>query len=140
MTGGVAALITTEVADDQGSRSRGLMCRSEVPSGTGMLFEFGGLTSGPFWMFNTYVPLDILYFDPSGRVVGTAAMLPCPRDGGESEGGWRERCLDESQAYAPGDNYASALELPAHWLRAQGLLLEALPEDLRLTVFGPAVP
>lgn len=140
VTGGNAALITAEVADDPGSRSRGLMCRSEVPIGTGMLFQFGGLNSGPFWMFNTYVPLDILYFDQSGRVVGTAAMLPCPRDGGESEGNWRNRCLDESQDYAPDDNYASALELPAHWLLAQGLVLQALPDDLRLTVFGPVVP
>ena len=47
---------------------------------------------------------------------------------------------DESQAYGADDNYASALELPAHWLRAQDLLLEALPDDLRLNVFGAIIP
>lgn len=137
VTAGVAALLTVEVADDQGSRSRGLMCRSDVPPGTGMLFQFGGLTSGSFWMFNTHIPLDILYFDQSGRVVGSAAMLPCPKDGEESEGRWRERCLEEARGYGPGANYASALELPADWLRAQGLVMSALPEDLRLVEFSP---
>ncbi|MCH7905975.1 MAG: DUF192 domain-containing protein [Chloroflexi bacterium] len=140
VTGAVPALLTAEVADDEGARSRGLMCRSDVPPGTGMLFQFGGLASGPFWMFNTHVPLDVLYFDQSGRVVGAAAMLPCPREGGESEGGWRVRCLAEAEAYDPEVNYASALELPAGWLRAQGLLMEALPEDLRLVNFGPVNP
>lgn len=137
VTAGVAALLTVEVADDTGSRSRGLMCRSDVPPGAGMLFQFDGLTSGSFWMFNTYVPLDILYFDRAGRVVGAAAMLPCPKDGGESEGRWRERCLEEAADYGPDANYASALELPANWLRAQGLSLSALPGDLRLVEFSP---
>ena len=95
------------------------------------------MTAGSFWMFNTHVPLDILYFDQSGRVVGSAAMLPCPKDGGESEGRWRERCLEEARGYGPGANYASALELPADWLRAQGLVMSALPEDLRLVEFSP---
>lgn len=140
LTTGVATLLTAEVADDQGSRSRGLMCRSEVPPGAGMIFQFGGPTSGSFWMFNTYVPLDILYFDQSGRVVGTASMSPCPKDGDESEGHWRERCLDDAVGYGPGAVYASALELPADWLRAQGLRLEALPGDLRLVEFGPVSP
>jgi uncharacterized membrane protein (UPF0127 family) len=140
VTGGIATLITVEVADDPGSRSRGLMCRSDVPGDTGMLFEFGGLTSGPFWMFNTYVPLDIIYFDQSGSVAGAAAMSPCPLDGGESESEWRDRCLEESQDYGPEGNYARALELPAGWLLAQGLSLDALPEDLRLNVFGTISP
>ncbi len=140
VTGGIATLITAEVADDEGSRSRGLMCRADVPGDTGMLFEFGGLTSGSFWMFNTHVPLDIIYFDQSGSVAGAAAMTPCPLDDGESEGEWRDRCLDESQGYGPERDYARALELPAGWLLAQGLSLDALPDDLRLNVFGRISP
>ncbi|MDA1256268.1 MAG: DUF192 domain-containing protein [Chloroflexi bacterium] len=140
VTGGVAVTIDAEVADDTGSRSRGLMCRSEVPSGTGMLFQFDGLNSGPFWMFNTYVPLDILYFDRSGSVVGSATMHPCPKERGESEGEWRSRCMGESTGYGPDGNYASALELPAGWLLTQGHALEQLPDDLRLVEFGPVNP
>jgi uncharacterized membrane protein (UPF0127 family) len=133
VTGGVATSITVEVANDEGERSRGLMCRSEVPIGTGMLFEFGGTTTGGFWMFNTYVTLDIIYFDRSGKVAGSAAMLPCSIEDGESEGTWRDRCLAESLEYGADSGYAQALELPADWLLALGFVLNDLPADLHLT-------
>jgi uncharacterized membrane protein (UPF0127 family) len=133
VTGGVATSITVEVANDEGERSRGLMCRSEVPIGTGMLFEFGGRTTGGFWMFNTYVPLDIIYFDRNGAVAGSASMLPCPLEDGESESAWRDRCLEESLAYESDSGYAQALELPADWLLAMGFVLNDLPADLHLT-------
>jgi|TARA_B100000959_G_C14939619_1_gene607217 hypothetical protein len=135
-TGGVATLVDAEIADGEVTRSHGLMCRSEVPDGTGMLFEFGGATTGGFWMFNTHVPLDIIYFDRVGVVVGAAAMVPCPLDDGESERNWRDRCLEESLAYSADGAYARALELPGGWLLTQGLSLDALPDDLRLTVYG----
>lgn len=132
--GGFTTLVSVEVADTEGPRSRGLMCRSDVPDGTGMLFELGGLTTGPFWMFNTYVPLDIIYFDSEGSVTGTAAMLPCTRDGAEPESQWRDRCIEESRNYAPEGSYWRALELPAGWLLDQGFNLSELPDDMKVTV------
>ncbi|MBT4515871.1 MAG: DUF192 domain-containing protein [Chloroflexi bacterium] len=132
--GGFTTLVSVEVADTEGPRSRGLMCRSEIPEGTGMLFDLGGRTTGPFWMFNTYVPLDIIYFKVDGSVSGTAAMLPCTREGGEPESQWHSRCLDESKDYAPEQSYTHALELPAGWLSSQGYNLLALPDDIRITI------
>ena len=132
--GDFTTLVSVEVADTEGPRSRGLMCRSDVPEGTGMLFDLGGVTSGPFWMFNTYVPLDIIYFNFDGSVTGTAAMLPCTRDGGEPESQWQARCIEESGDYAPGGTYTLALELPAGWLLSQGFTLSDLPDDMSVTV------
>ncbi len=140
VSGGITTMVDVEVADESGAQSRGLMCRTEVPGGTGMLFEFNGLVAGPFWMFNTYVPLDIIYFNRSGGVAGTAEMFPCPNEGGESESAWRDRCLEEAVDYDPGSPYANAVELPGGWLKSEGFAIDSLPEDLRLEKFVAATP
>jgi uncharacterized membrane protein (UPF0127 family) len=140
VSGGITTMVDVEVADESGAQSRGLMCRTEVPDGTGMLFEFNGLVAGPFWMFNTYVPLDIIYFNRSGGVAGTAEMFPCPNEGGESEGAWRDRCLEEAVDYDPGSPYANAVELPGGWLKSEGFAIDSLPEHLRLEKFVAATP
>jgi len=140
VSGGITTMVDVEVADESGSQTRGLMCRTDVPDGTGMLFEFNGLVAGPFWMFNTYVPLDIIYFDRSGGVAGTAVMLPCPNEGGESESAWRDRCLEVAVEYDPGSPYANALELPGGWLLSAEFAIDSLPDDLRLQKFVAATP
>ena len=138
VSGDTTRMVEVEVADEPGAQSRGLMCRTDVPYGTGMLFEFNGLTSGPFWMFNTYVPLDIIYFNRSGGVANIAVMLPCPNEGGESESAWRDRCLEEAAEYDPGKPYTNAVELPGGWLLSEGLVIDSLPEDLQLKKFVAA--
>jgi len=135
VSGDTTRMVDVEVADEPGSQSRGLMCRTNVAYGTGMLFEFNGLAAGPFWMFNTYVPLDIIYFNRSGGVAGTAVMLPCPNESGQSESAWRDRCLDESAEYDPGKPYTNAVELPGGWLLSEGLAIDSLPKDLQLQKF-----
>jgi uncharacterized membrane protein (UPF0127 family) len=138
VSGDVTTMVDVEVADEPGSQSRGLMCRTDVPYGTGMLFEFNGLASGPFWMFNTYVPLDIIYFNRSGGVAGTAVMLPCPNEGNESESAWRDRCLEDAAEYDPGTTYTDSVELPGGWLLSEGFAIDSLPEDLQLKKFVAA--
>ena len=32
---------------------------------------------GRFWMKDTLIPLDIVFFDADGRQVGSASMTPC---------------------------------------------------------------
>lgn len=112
--------MTVEVADTLESRGRGLMCRTEVPPGTGMVFLWDRPTNGGFWMYKTYVPLDLLYVDGGGQIVAFRTMTPCPRSPGEETPAWTTRCSRESQQYAPGAEYTRAVELPAGWLRAQG--------------------
>lgn len=112
--------VGVEIASTPGERSQGLMCRETVPPGTGMLFTWDEDLQSGFWMFNTYVPLDILYIDSDGSVVAIRQMSPCPRDDGEEDAVWQSRCAGESSAYQPGAVYRSALELPQGWLESQG--------------------
>ena len=66
-----------EMARTPEERERGLMFRRELPQDRGMLFV---QSPGPaaFWMKNTYIPLDLLYFDAEGRLLQIeAGASPC---------------------------------------------------------------
>lgn len=69
------------VADTPEARNRGLQGVEALPPGVGMLFVFpeppGPQGRPGFWMFETLLPLDIL-FAQAGTVVGVATMVPCP--------------------------------------------------------------
>jgi uncharacterized protein len=55
--------LKVEVADTQESLSNGLMYRSAIPDGQGMLFILGPAQQASFWMKNTKIPLSIGYID-----------------------------------------------------------------------------
>jgi uncharacterized membrane protein (UPF0127 family) len=65
-----------EIADDEASRQRGLMFRDDLPAERGMLFIFEREQPLAFWMKNTRIPLDILYFDDDRKLVSLAAGVP----------------------------------------------------------------
>ena len=117
---GRTATVVAESAETEAQRETGLMCRMSVPDGTGMLFIYNRLTVDSFWMYNTYVPLDILYTDRNGNVVSGSKMSPCPRKGREADADWQHRCLTDADKYKPAGQYLAALELPAGWLSKQG--------------------
>ena len=58
-----------EIADTKEKRETGLMNRRSMPPNRGMLFVFE--TSGyyPFWMKNTYIPLDIIWLNEDKEVI-----------------------------------------------------------------------
>jgi uncharacterized membrane protein (UPF0127 family) len=111
--------LRVEVASRPDQRSRGLMQRSELPAGTGMLFLFPRPTSGGFWMFGTLVPLSIAYVAVD-RVVATAEMVPCTSRSGDCP------------AYPPGLHYTAAVEAPAGFFPQHGVV-----KGTRMRVVGP---
>lgn len=70
-----------EVADDPQERARGLMFRDRLEAGHGMLFIHDREEPQAYWMRNTRIPLDILYFDASRRLVAQQRGVPPCRGG-----------------------------------------------------------
>jgi uncharacterized membrane protein (UPF0127 family) len=64
------AQVFAELADRAETILRGLSHRTEVPEGTGMLFDMGSVARHLFWMRDTWVSLDMVFLDPEGTVVG----------------------------------------------------------------------
>lgn len=66
----------TELANTPVRRSHGLMFRTELADDQAMLFTFPNARRLSFWMKNTKIALDILYFDQSGRLLEIKRNLP----------------------------------------------------------------
>lgn len=67
---------SVEIADDDAERSRGLMFRDEMPADHGMLFIHEGEQPLAYWMKNTRIALDILYFDDELKLVSQQRDVP----------------------------------------------------------------
>jgi hypothetical protein len=68
------------VAANERTRRYGLMNRESMPADRGMIFVFRDEQPLTFWMKNTLIPLDILYLDAQGKVVGIHRMEPNAKD------------------------------------------------------------
>ena len=67
-----------ELATTPKQQALGLMFRDSMPEDHGMLFIFPSATTRSFWMKNCRIPLDILYFDESLKLVSVAENAkPC---------------------------------------------------------------
>ncbi len=71
-----------EFADTPASRSQGLMNRKELADDFGMLFVFETSEKQYFWMKDTYIPLDIVFFDENKNFVSVQQDTePCINKG-----------------------------------------------------------
>ena len=68
--------LVLEVADTPEERAVGLMRRTSVPPGTGMVFRYDAPSSGDYYMFHVPFPLTAV-FALDGKVVGVIDMPPC---------------------------------------------------------------
>ena len=68
-----SAKFQVEVMDDEAERARGLMHRQKLGKFSAMLFVYERERILSFWMKNTFIALDILFFDSAGRLVNIRA-------------------------------------------------------------------
>ena len=87
------------IAASPSQRSQGLMGVADLGSLDGMLFVFPADSDGGFWMKNTLIPLDIVFFTADGGFVDSLTMAPCTED--------------PCPTYRPVGSYRYALEAPA---------------------------
>lgn len=103
--GGVQLYVAMARSRDE--RVQGLMRVADLGPLDGMLFVWEEDTATTFWMSDTWIPLDIAWFDGLGRFVSSATMTPC-------EPG--TTCT----RYAASRAYRYALEVPAGDLEELG--------------------
>jgi uncharacterized membrane protein (UPF0127 family) len=68
--------VQAEVADTPEARERGLMHRTELADGEGMLFVYSSMATRSFWMRSTFIPLDIAFLDDRQVIVDIQQMEP----------------------------------------------------------------
>jgi uncharacterized protein len=73
--------ILVDIADTTEERARGLMYKKSIPENYGMFFIFEQEQEQNFWMKNTLIPLDMVFFDRNYKVVKIAHdAQPCRKD------------------------------------------------------------
>jgi hypothetical protein len=97
--------VDVEVAATPEARTRGLMWRTELPAGRGMLFIFPEEEVQSFWMRNTLIPLDMIFIDSTGLIVGIIERAV-------------PRTLTSRSVGVPG---RYVLEVPGGWCQSVGL-------------------
>ena len=73
--------LAVELAATAGERALGLSGRSSIGRNTGMLFIYEADATPGFWMRGMLFPLDIIWIDGQGEVVGVSSDL-APAPGG----------------------------------------------------------
>jgi len=73
--------VAVEVVKSEEQLKLGLQFRPSLGRGEGMLFVFPETGRYPFWMKNTLIPLDMIWFDENSRIVDIKDNVPpCRRD------------------------------------------------------------
>lgn len=82
--------VHVELATTQAQQEYGLMGRTNLPQGRGMLFVNDDMKDRPYWMYHCKIALDIIWMDADHRIVEMSPDSPpcrgksttCPNYGG----------------------------------------------------------
>jgi uncharacterized membrane protein (UPF0127 family) len=96
--------LEVELARTETERNTGLMYRTELEDGKGMLFIFERDEVLSFWMKNTFIPLSIAYISYDGTIIDIRNMYP----------------LDISSVHSS-RSVRYALEVPQGWFAKAGI-------------------
>jgi uncharacterized membrane protein (UPF0127 family) len=75
-TSGGMVTVSAEYAVTDGERAKGLMWRSGLNGGEGMLFVYDRDIMMSFWMKNTLIPLSIAFISSRGEILEIFDMVP----------------------------------------------------------------
>ena len=84
--------VHVELANTEAERAYGLMGRTKLPEGRGMLFIHDQPGHYAYWMYHCKIGLDIIWMDPNHRIVEMSPDTPpckgkastCPSYGGHA--------------------------------------------------------
>ena len=99
-----------QLALSNAEQKKGLMYREKLPEDHGMLFLFDYPDQRSFWMRNTSIPLDIAYFDASGRLKEIHPLYP----------------FDETSVLSRCHEILIAIETNQDWFAKKGIKTGAL--------------
>lgn len=68
--------LQVEIVSEPFETARGMMCRTSMVQGYGMLFLMPSTKRQSFWMKNTLMSLDMVFIDEDWRVVGLVSNVP----------------------------------------------------------------
>ncbi len=90
-------ILSVELAQNTASWAHGLMGRSTLAEGNGMLFVYPESRKLKFWMKNTTIPLSIGFFDSSHRLLNVVDMSPLT--GTSYSNGYAQYALEVPQGW-----------------------------------------
>lgn len=101
-----------EIAYTEAEQAQGLMRRKKLENNQGMLFVFTDERVRNFWMKNTFIDLDILFFDSKQELVDKVTLL-----------GIKSEMQLQIPQYTSKKAAKYVLEVPAGWASTNHLLL-----------------
>ncbi|MFI5307048.1 MAG: DUF192 domain-containing protein [Polyangiales bacterium] len=92
--------VRVEVASTEPERRKGLMFRTHLDDDAGMIFLFERPEALTFWMHNTYIPLDMIFVEPSMHVLGVVENAEPQTDASRSVSGESQYVLEVNAGFS----------------------------------------